>query len=1021
MIASPEDANRILSELRNRPDAFMFAPDLLKQECSMFVKLTALILVNDAIENRWESVPPDDRNNIRVFLIDFVIGLAKTQGRIELINKANQAIVNIAKWEWPGSWPDFIPSMVSVASGDRNVCLNFLKIIGLLADAILGLSDEGLTSLRAFEMNTALKENIESVMSVFTMAVQTDDVELVKNAISFLKKILRLEEIKDVLKGNRQLFTELIERFVQNEALTVDVIGLMGDLIAATDMYDGAEAEVMCVNMVKALHKRIGDDISMMSSLSCDDRFSEGFLQAMKLFCLRHWAVFFHMPPEIVGQILNWAYKISVTFSTDNIEVWVKFWSTVFRFMLQTTGFGGTWNDSPVIKSFALQVAELIIEVMPAPLKVVVYADDENQAHKDIEDCTTWGATFFEAVSCLNYICTFGKAEVLQLFMNRIAEIKSDPTNVCSVFWALGGMLTRWQVADYEKEFPNILMSILELYSAMPTPEEKASMAECFVFVCSSCARFLCKYLVVLKSVVEKIVGFMSEPIGQLQEYCLSALSNIFCQCRREVTVVQSGEQGSLLNYIGSNLTNILERLHPDLWPTMYQTYAELIRTVSRVETETEATRLINSLIGNMLETANTLDWQNEAIIQKLLLICRCESEVSMILSDYFKRLFQPHLEMVLQLYRRATEVHCHLFQSLGPKTTTLYKSLKDSLLKLVIGTLADCGEDLAAQGQDRLSMFSELVAAIIDDYAAYPVARVPNVLVLCEQYMGRLFAREWTDLQASLVPILFNKIMDPTFEMLRTECDNYEQFASGFVALASVCGSDFVERYSWNEMANTALGKVLNYLEFTARSPMASVRDSSLDAIGNICGHWYLGMEDADGDGAQLPFMSRYGLKILAFAFEMLFDVTYKSSITRIMNIILQLNVYKSIGELSGEITKMLCGLLPGRPPEEIGQAVEALILSDQTGGRVDGAYAILKELLVKFRPISRTDPDLDRAEEIEAVARQVKEKVHSAVVPGRREPQVSPMEPGEAPVMDAESQRIKEQLGSFSMGYGG
>ena len=128
-IASPEDANRILSELRNRPDAFMFAPDLLKPECSMFVKLTALILVNDAIENRWESVPPDDRNNIRGFLVDFVLGLAKTQGRIELINKANEAIVNIAKWEWPDSWPDFIVSMVSAASGDRNVCLNFLKII----------------------------------------------------------------------------------------------------------------------------------------------------------------------------------------------------------------------------------------------------------------------------------------------------------------------------------------------------------------------------------------------------------------------------------------------------------------------------------------------------------------------------------------------------------------------------------------------------------------------------------------------------------------------------------------------------------------------------------------------------------------------------------------------------------------------------------------------------------------------------------------------------------------------------
>ena len=133
-------------------------------------------------------------------------------------------------------------------------------------------------------------------------------------------------------------------------------------------------------------------------------------------------------------------------------------------------------------------------------------------------------------------------------------------------------------------------MSILELYSEMPGPEEKASMAECFVFVCSSCARFLYKYHVVLKSVVEKIVGFMSEPIGQLQEYCLSALRNIFCQCRRQVTTIQSGEQTSLLNYIGSNLPNILERLHPNLWPTMYQIYSELIRTVCQVERETEAT-----------------------------------------------------------------------------------------------------------------------------------------------------------------------------------------------------------------------------------------------------------------------------------------------------------------------------------------------------------------------------------------------------------------------------------------------
>ena len=203
-----------------------------------------------------------------------------------------------------------------------------------------------------------------------------------------------------------------------------------------------------------------------------------------------------------------------------------------------------------------------------------------------------------------------------------------------------------------------------------------------------------------------------------------------------------------------------------------------------------------------------------------------------------------------------------------------------------------------------------------------------------------------------------------------------------------------------------------MNYLEFTARSSMVSIRDSSLDAIGSICGHWFLGMLDSDADG-KMVFMTRYGLRIVAFAFEMLFDVSYKSSLTRVMNIILQVSVYRSIGEISGEITKLLCALLPGRPPEERWQAVGALLSS---GSRKDATYPVLKELLVKFRPISRTDPDLDRAEEIEAVARQVKERVHHIV-----EPSPPPMQPGETPVMDAESQRIKEGLNSFSMGYGG
>ncbi|VDO57050.1 unnamed protein product [Brugia timori] len=129
-------ASKILTELKQKDTSWTRVDGILEYSQLMETKYYALQILESLIETRWKSLPREQCEGIKSFIVELVIKISSeeiTSPQIKTyLQKLNLVLVQIVKQEWPKHWPTFMADIVGASKVNDNLCLNNMIILRLL-------------------------------------------------------------------------------------------------------------------------------------------------------------------------------------------------------------------------------------------------------------------------------------------------------------------------------------------------------------------------------------------------------------------------------------------------------------------------------------------------------------------------------------------------------------------------------------------------------------------------------------------------------------------------------------------------------------------------------------------------------------------------------------------------------------------------------------------------------------------------------------------------------------------------
>ncbi|KAG1233057.1 hypothetical protein G6F35_001394 [Rhizopus arrhizus] len=124
-------AQQLLTQFQDHDDAWTRVDCILEQS-----KLPQTKILEKFVQTRWNTLPADNRNAIRYFIVNVIIKISSDEANFNkertYINKLNMVLVQILKQDWPRHWPSFIPEIVSSSKTNLTLCENNMTILKLL-------------------------------------------------------------------------------------------------------------------------------------------------------------------------------------------------------------------------------------------------------------------------------------------------------------------------------------------------------------------------------------------------------------------------------------------------------------------------------------------------------------------------------------------------------------------------------------------------------------------------------------------------------------------------------------------------------------------------------------------------------------------------------------------------------------------------------------------------------------------------------------------------------------------------
>jgi len=912
--ADRDQAQRVLTQLQERinsEDASAalnwFRVDLLlEQGSNVHTKFYALQILDACIKYRWRTLPREQCDGIKNFIVNLVIRLSSDEALLRgnklFISKLNLILVQVIKQEWPHNWPSFISDVVNASKANETLCENNMAILKILSEEVFDFSKDEMTSAKAKRLKESFNQDFQLIYQLCDFIMdRSEKPSLLAVTLQTLLRFLNWIPLGYIFETG--LVKRLVFKFLPVPQFRNDTLACLTE-IAGLDIgqaYNTHFDELFTI-VTAQLAEALPPDVNFAQAFESGSEEDARFIQNLALFYTTFLRPHLHIAeksamtqPKLLETALLTLIGVSKVDDMEIFKICLEFWhhlasdlytaecgivppaSGQALMLAPPPLLGGqaqnTSSRRQLYASVLTQVRGVLISRMAKPEEVLIIEDENGEIIREPmkdSDAITLYKTMRET---LVYLTHLNVDDTENIMLERLA-LQVDGSewswhNLNTLCWAIGSISGAMGEEDEKRFLVTVIKDLLGLCEMKRGKDNKAVIASNIMYVVGQYPRFLRAHWKFLKTVVNKLFEFMHEMHPGVQDMACDTFVKIAQKCRRKFSILQVGESMPFVEELCLNLPSIVSDLEPSQVHTFYEAVGYMVQSQSDMTQR-------DILLGKLMEMPN-LTWQNimaqaatdisvlrePAAMKNIVNIIKANERVVVALGHPFMpQLGRLYIDL-LNVYKAYSEAINAAVASGGQYVTSTsavrgMRAVKRETLRLL--------ESFIERSEDNELILSRFVPPLLDpvlgDYVRnIPEARDPEVLSLFTCLINKL-----QGLMTSEVPRVFEAVFKTTLDMITK---NFEDFPEARLNLFNLLRA--INMHCFPALLSNAenFGLIIESIKWAFKHTERNIAETGLNTLLELFQNVHLSQFATD-------FHQHYYLGLLQDLFSVLTDTLH-------------------------------------------------------------------------------------------------------------------------------------------------
>ncbi|EPZ34328.1 hypothetical protein ROZALSC1DRAFT_26468 [Rozella allomycis CSF55] len=634
--AERAQAQAVLTQFQDHPDAWQRVDSILEQSKSDNTKYIALSILEKLIQTRWKILPRAHCDGIKQYSSDEV---SLVNNRM-FLGKLNMILVQILKQEWPKNWPNFMPELIQSSRTSLSLCENNMNILKLLSEEVFDFSAEQMTTLKAKTLKDQFCNEFSQIYQLCSEVLElATKPSLLASTLKALQRFLKWIPFGYIFETN--LIELLRDKGLADAKYRNIAIGCLTEIagLSVGSEYDDRFYVLYSITMetVNRVLPLPSDDSWNKTYENASDEFQK-MIQNLAMFLTTFLSTHLSIV-EGKGKVdllingFSYLLKISDIRERELFKVCLECWS---RLVLSL------YEDTRRIQMMPLMVGEqgarraemygqvlsnlrhVMINQMAKPEEVLVVEDESGQVVREFIKETDTIQLYKAMKEVLVYLTHLDYEDTERIMTEKLARQVNGSEwsweNLNKLCWAIGSISGAMDEESEKRFLITVIRELLGLVELKRGKDNKAIVAANIMYIVGQYPRFLRAHWRFLKTVVRKLFEFMHEYHEGVRDMACDTFIKIAQKCKTHFVILQSGEERPFIQEILMEI----EEITKDLEPTQVHVFYEAIGCMISSEGDSN---MQTQLISKLMELPNKT-WDE---------IVRSASQDIMIFKDYEK------------------------------------------------------------------------------------------------------------------------------------------------------------------------------------------------------------------------------------------------------------------------------------------------------------------------------------------------------------------------------------------------
>jgi exportin-1 len=815
-------ANRVLMALQEHQDMWTRVDAILEQAQNPNTRFFGLQVMEDTIKFRWRSLPAEQRDGIKNYIVGKVISLSSDDATMQrervFLRKLNLVLVQILKQEWPANWPNFITELVQASKTSEILCENNMVILKLLSEEVFEFSKDQMTTAKIKVMKESLNSEFKQIFSLCEFILDNSQKpQLLSVTLQTLLRFLQWIPLGYVFET--KLINNLLVKFFpvptfRNDALQcLTEIGSLSKEDIGGEQYEPVFQQLYNTFM-NQLVTVLPPDTDLVSAFENGTSEEEEFIKRLALFFtgfFKAHLTILELPENQNALMQGFTYLVKISEVDDEqvFKICLDYYHLVTQDLYQSECQGITQGRKSILNlgggfgqpaqmgrknlySRALTRVRLVmIQKMVRPEEVLIKEDENGEIVKETTKDTEVLAQYKTMRETLVFLTHLDYEDAENIMLEKLAmQVDGSEwswNNLNTLCWAIGSISGAMNEEDEKRFLVTVIKDLLGLCENKRGKDNKAVIASNIMYVVGQYPRFLRAHWKFLKTVVNKLFEFMHELHPGVQDMACETFLKIAQKCRRKFVTIQTAEREPFIEELLRTLPTIISALETHQIHTFYEAVGCMLSSQAGAQQRDKLLSQLMALpngawqdIMNRASTDINSLMQPETVKEVVKILRTNTSCCQSVGAGFISQLGTIYLDM-LNVYKAYSEHISQAVATQGPMATRTshiraMRSAKKETLQVI--------EKFITKSEDPSTVATNfippLLVPVLGDYQrGIPEARDPEVLSLMATAINKLKGEV-----SSSIPQILEAIFECTLQMITANFEDFPEHRINFFTL---------------------------------------------------------------------------------------------------------------------------------------------------------------------------------------------------------------------------------------------